>query len=519
MVLPALRTPPFTADLVFGRDGRGFFVQGLHGALRGAPDEEQPPPGEWGKQRHYLQRDRTSGQRVAATLYLRTHRQLVARATVSIVDSYSTGSAVLQWVLAPGKEPVFAAGPTGLRFERKGKVVVLRWDGGDPRYRVEVDAPGKQTNRVVTRPEVQLEPAPEGLHRIRIRRILPNGASSLPSSLTLAGTHRKTRRGVVEYPDRWYDQTGGLDLQKGAPGVESVDVVFYLYGVHAGGGAGVQKVGSGRERFDALAELPDTGYLPVYGRIDEHDVLAVRLADGRHAKLYLEPMRDNDVRDGMRVHFAFLTGGGRRFLPRPDNARFERRGNKLTLTWARASGIKSYRVECVEDPSLNRSTGQARLELDKLQVQRFYNFRLIAIDGRGEASDPAPLAAHTFGPEYRVGRVSLSASRMDGYRFQTDEVLPGGGAQADLQITNSAGGATALGFAAGTGAASTRGAPFGSFPPESTPFAKDLRTDDRQPRSQVFWVKSDDGGVACVRIRGVKYPLVHLDSVWRRGKR
>ena len=65
------------------------------------------------------------------------------------------------------------------------------------------------------------------------------------------------------------------------------------------------------------------------------------------------------------------------------------------------------------------------------------------------------------------------------------------------------------------------GESFGDFVPpvgDAARFRDEISTDDRNPDSQTFWVKTGDGGIAMVRIRKADHPRVVLDYVFQRGR-
>lgn len=506
--LPAAKVKPYVADLCFDRDGEGFFLLPADAAQAAAGDAERPEA-DWSKERRRLG-TRDSKPR---TFFVRTDRGSIARVTLSIVDPYSTASAVLQWAVAPPALPVFLPGPTGLRARWEDKTLLVSWQGDAPRWLIEVEANGQTQKSTSSTPTLRIDDLdPAGTCRVRVRGLYANSEVSLPSEVVQCGRTRPPIRKTTGYPDRWYQGAGGLSLSRGEVAGEDAEVVFYLYGVYVPGG-GVQHLGSGVDCWRASSTLPETGYLPSHGRLDADDVLAVHLPDGRYARLWLEPVEDGDLRQGMDVHFAFLPDGRRELLAAPANLRSERLGGAIVLQWDAVPGAGSYRVL---EPGKQRpvEVNVTRLELGGLQADSFQVVQVAAVVPSGEESDPVPFEVPVFGPGYRLGTFQLDAGGKGGFDFATG--APSAGAAADLRITNSAGGASSLQFTSAGGIASGKDVPFGSFAAaDRLSFGDRLDTDDRRRGDDLLFVRTAEGGIASVRITGRSYPNVEFRYVYR----
>ncbi|MFT7535899.1 MAG: hypothetical protein ACI85K_001852 [Hyphomicrobiaceae bacterium] len=288
------------ADMQFGRDGIGFYLDPLGGGMVAMPNETSPSQDDWSHDRIRV------GSRGDArvTAFLKTSHG-VARVSLAIVNPYSVASASVQWVVVPPTDPVFLAPPTDLRARWQGKEgersLRVSWSGDQSRYMIEVRTGEQLRKEMVSAESITLgDLDPKGVHRITVRG-LKYGAISLPGTVTQHGPRKRVERNVLEYADSWYDATGGLSLSAGATATDQAEVVCYLYGVYVPGG-GVQKIGQGRATFEGQSELPADGYLPSYGRLDESDVYAIKLADGRHGMVWLEAMDGGDLGSGMRAH-------------------------------------------------------------------------------------------------------------------------------------------------------------------------------------------------------------------------
>lgn len=507
--LPSRKIKPHAADLKFDRDGAGFYLL-PYVAAQPAKALAERPERDWSEERQGLGiRDEKPH-----TFFVRTDRGCVARVTIAIADPYSTASAVLRWAIAPPAMPVFLSGPNELRCEWQGQALAIDWSGDAPRWLIELEH-GEQVRKLsCDKPPLRIEELdPAGVYQLRVRGLYRGGEVSLPAEVVQFGSTRPATRGIVTYPDRWYDTSGGLLLSTGERANEAAEVVFYLYGVYVPGG-GVQRLGKGADCFRMASALPETGYLPSYGRLDDQDVLAVRLADGRFGCLWLEPTKASDVRSGMQVHFTFLADGRRHLLPTPSNPRSELTAGGVKLQWDAVPGASSYRVL---PPGAAKPTEVKDTEilLAGLPAESFQTVQLTSVAVTGDESEPLPFEVSVFGPGYRLGSFQLDASGKQGFDFATDAPAAAGAA-ADLRITNSAGGASSLTFASATGIAAGKDLTFGAFTAAGPlDFGPSLSTDDRNPGADLMFVKTAEGGLASIRIKKRNYPVSEFTYVYR----
>ena len=495
LVLPKRVFAAAEADLVFDRDGSGFYLDFPGGAVTTQASETVAPPLD-----AFVRERQRLDFRAALSWFVRTDQQSVARVTLHVVNPYSTSSAVLTWVITPPRAAEFWPGPEQLTATWRGDALLLRWKGEEARFLVRFEVGDREGALTVHSPEVEI-PDARGARscRVEVRGLRARGVVTLPASLVRFGADQPARRGEVAFPDRWYDATGGLSLRRGEVATDDADVVFYLYGVYAPGG-GVQKVGAGDDAFRALAALPVAGYLPSYGRLDAWDVLAVRIADGRLAKLILVPNDGSDLRSGMRVRSVFLPDGRDRCLPAPERGTFARGAEGVQLTWAPVEGAVRYRIETGGRPA--RETTETRLVLVELAPDRLHRVAVVAIDALGGESDRCHIDAHTFGEGYRVGTFRLPGDGSEGWCFATATAVAAGEAELDAVVCNRAGNAS---FALETphGSARAGGLAFGEFPAvgDPRPFGARYDADARERTREVFLLRTSGGALASVRIR------------------
>ncbi|HEX5051719.1 MAG TPA: hypothetical protein VFZ65_08110 [Planctomycetota bacterium] len=505
LVLPQPAYRGFRADLRFGRDGAGFYLEPLFGGSRAAPGDTAPPA--------TLAPERVRiGRSDAGSLivFARTDRGM-ARVELMVADPYSTASASLRWVVVPPKGAVFLPAPSDLEATWVDGKLQVAWHGDEPRWLVEVIT-GDEVRKVTCgEPRVAIEGLDaKGHHRLRVRGLTANNEVTMPAEVVQWGPRQVPQHGLVEFPDRWYNASGGLRLSSGERADADAEVVFYLYGVHVPGG-GVRKVGVGERVFTELCVLPAGPLPPVYGRLDDNDVLVVQLADGRYGKLWLEPAR-GDLRDGMRVHFVFLPDGRRTLLAPPQQITSERTPAGPRLSWAPDPAAVSYRVAGPGLPAALDCT-EPNVVLATLAAEHVHELEVVAVAADGERSLPAHALVSTHTAPVRIGRGSVQAQN-GGFVFATGAAAARGAA-CDLALVGGAGGAAVLHFAA-TGIAAAGAFAFGEFPPGDTlTFRTDWHSDSGTPGADTFYVQTADGGLASVRIIKRAWPEPEFEYVWR----
>jgi hypothetical protein len=505
LILPGREYRSFKADLRFDRDGAGFYLEPLLGGLAARPADREPAD-DWATGRIRIDRHGS----VPTVMFVRTDRG-VARVELLVADPYSTASAMLRWVVVPPTQPVFLPPPQDLEAGWVEQGLAVTWRGECSRWLVEVQSDGKVRKETTGAPRILLDKLDRGgLHRIRVRG-LSDGNVSMPADVVQYGKRRPPERGVLQYGDQWYDRTGGMRLSTGSIATEDAEVVFYLYGVSVPGG-GVLKMGSGSESYAALSELPSGSYPPIYGRIDDNDVLAVQLPDGRFGKLWLEPAQE-DVRSGMRVHFTFLADGRRRLLARPSAIVAAASGTAVQLRWQGSPEAVSYRVSLGTTAPVTVQKTEAVLQ--DLKANQVIHGDIVAIDGDGGESDAAGVDVVTYPPEagVRHGRCTLEAQR-GGYVFASDSKAAEA-KDSDFALVGGAGGSAHLRFNARGGAAAGGQFAFGEFPDAKLlSFDPDVASDVDKADTDRFYVRTADGGMASVRIVERGWPRTVLEYVW-----
>jgi hypothetical protein len=506
--------PPYArqvtqVDLRLDRDGAGHFIEPLRGGIEASPNDVEPVSDDWKPVRI-----RAARQGGTVTFFARTDRG-VARVSWFVCDAFSTGSYVLRWVVVPPKNPVFLSPPSDLAAEWDGGSLVVTWKGEHSRWLVEVDSDGQVHKHTTEQPRIALAGlAPAGRHRIRVRGSTATDVG-LPADVVQHGPRQAARRGTVEFPGRWYDQHGGLRLSLGDADVEQAEVVFYLYGVYVPGG-GVRKVGTGEKAFRELVSLPDGEYPPVHGRLDSGDVLAVRIGDGRHARIWLEPSQGDDLREGMRAHFAFLPDGRRHLQTPPIRPTATSNGTAVEVRWEKPPGAGRFRLTIPGRPPIETPSDTARVE--GLPPKKVLEIEIVGIATNGEESDPSRVTAHTYGAEARLGTAVLKA-RAGGFDFVGGRAAADG-ERCDLALIGGAGGAQMLRFRAEGGIAPAAGSEFGDFSSDRPEAAgKELSSDVRQAGSEHFFVHTVGGGRASVRIVTRGWPETTIEYLWLPGKK
>lgn len=509
IVLPAKHWQKLVADVQFGRDGLGLYLAPLAGGVHAAAGSREPPE-ELPTERLRIDMH----QRGALVAFVRTDHG-VARVECYVTDLYTNAAAVLRWIVVPPKDPVFLPAPTALAAEWHNGVLHVQWTGEQARWLVEVETGDVVRKETCTAPGIDLAGLdPKARHRVLVRGLGATNEVSLPASLVQNGPRQPPTVGHVDFGDSWFRRSGGLSVTRGESADEDAEVAFYLYGVFVPGG-GVACVGKGQRDFAALHELPAGPFPPVYGRLDNGDVLAIVLADGRCAKLWLDPLDGKDVRSGMRVHYVFLGDGRRTLLAPPADVQVERTAAGPRLSWQAPRGAVRYRITVGDRPPLE--TAELALVVADLPANRMLQAEVEAIGGDGEVSGAAVATLLTYGADVKHGRAKLDVMG-GGFDFAAEAVVSQAdvqaGRRADVVIVSFAGGASSLAF--GSDVAPGAKFAFGDLPEErELAFAKRIDTDDRQPDSERFYVRTADGGLASVRIVGRAFPLATVEYVWR----
>ncbi len=521
VILPRARVGDLVADLRCGRDGGGLFVEGLRRGLQLAEFGLVSPKADgWQQERFRIRR-----QAKLEPFFAVTDRG-VARVNVTVLDHYSAAPLALDWVIAPAAVAHFAPAPVDLTRRLDGDELTLAWSDAATSWIVDVHGKDSETGAPTVARHVVAEPkfalpglGPEQSRRVLVRGITGFGesgdgptapATSLPAEFIVHGAPRPARRAVTEFHSGFYDRIGGLRLTGERPEpATAAEVVFFLYGVHVPGG-GVARIGAGEHDYRRISKLPELPMPPVYDRLDANTVLAVELADGRCAKLWLEPIADDDLRAGMRVHSTFLADGRRAMQAPPRQVTAEMEDGVITVSWQPAPGAVEYRAEASGMNPVNVRTTSARWPA---LADRLIDVRVVARSAIGEVSEPATTRVHTFGDGVQLRRATLTVGT--GIAFATGLAL-GRGRGADLTLIGGAGGSQVLNFRSTGSIHDADDRAFDDLSVLGEPEGGQRWSSDARRRgADRFYVHTENGGCASVRIVERGWPKTIIEYLYR----
>ncbi|MHC4958874.1 MAG: HEAT repeat domain-containing protein [Planctomycetota bacterium] len=469
------------ADFRLLRRGKDFALVQLGGD--GQPLMFQWHPGLEAKQRNIV---KTSGGRFARL-----------RAIPS--NSYAFGALSVECELNLALTREFPDGAKYMDATWKEGAFTVTWSGPGGRYIVRS---GPVTANVSGTTAVLKGLAPGKLHRIDVVRIAESGLHTAPTVATFAAGPRRVVRKKIALPGQWFKGGGGIDLRRLETDDAGADVTFYLYGVYAPGG--VQKMGSGEKDFRTRNLLPIGSYKPFHHRLDHDDVYAIRLRDGRYAKVWIRHDGNGRIVNGMIADCVLLAGGGHRLRTMVTGLRWERRKGKIHLRWNPAEA-DHYVVRLGSGKQLWKGTAQECTLT--LAPNAFHEIEVAAVSGKkGGESVPAKARAHTYPSRFRVGTFTLQSGKS--YSFTRNVI------DARFVELKLAGTGRLLMLQAPHGIVTHRrfGDVRGPWPAGAT--ATQLNTDSRRPATQTFRVKSSEGGIASVRIKGRKRSQVVFEYVY-----
>ncbi|MCR9245933.1 MAG: hypothetical protein NXI31_12945 [bacterium] len=518
-ILPGPRLGPLVADVRFDRDGKGLYLEPLHGAQSRGRHDVTPDADTWSTDRIRCQRN---GHPPAT--FVRTD-QGVARLDATILHHYSVSTVSLRWLVtaaAAADAARFDLPPMAFERAWDGQQLTLTWLDDATQWQIEIthtatgaapaeateENPPEVTREVIDEPRLVLaELADDRAYRVRVWG-LRDGIASVPGQTVIHGRPRAAVRGHTDFDGRWFER-GGLRLTPAAAAVDGdADIVFFLYGIYVPGG-GVVKLGSGEAAYLRGSRLPNGPHPCVHSRLERDDVLAVQLRDGRWAKIWLQAQDGRDLRNGMRVQHTFLGDGRQSMQQRPTAVSAKVEDGVVTVSWPAVPGAMRYLVEADGRPPV--TTTRTTLRWPALP-DRLFEVRLYAESALGERSTPARARAHTYGGGARLGTAVLVAMS-DGIEFASGKV--GRNPPWDLAITGGAGGSSSLSFrAAGTiEPAGKRGfADFSDLDPDNGRARWD--SDDRQQGCNRLYVHTPDGGCASVLILERGWPNTKIEYLW-----
>ena len=397
----------------------------------------------------------------------------------------------------------FGARPGGLKGRFTGESAQLSWAGdATARYRVMWErADGKRTaaSQEVAGTSAEIKGLDAGhVYRIRVARLAKNGEGE-PAAISLLAAVAGVERRVVTF-QRPSGHEYRINLREGTID-EDADWIPYFWGMKTPAGGGIRFLGTGEAAFAAATELPEGGYAPRFDRFDDDWVYAIRLRDGRFAKVWVRPT--HDVRDSLTLEIVLLKGGGRTILAGPRDVKATWDGKKVKLSWKAVAEKAEYIVSRIEEGGRVVVAKCAAPSVDiAAEANAFLAYSVTAvIDGmETDASDRVEVT--TFPSEFKIGRFRIA---VHGESFHFDRMEAAKDEEGDLVITSSAGGASSLEIKGRHGIASGVPGGFGLLAGDSRA-AKDgmkageIETDDRRPATMSFALATSEGGFAHLRI-------------------
>ncbi|GEM_PF-4205499 len=405
---------------------------------------------------------------------------------------------------------------------RDGGIDVTWAQDARARHVVRWRADGSALSEVtVEQNEARITPVQGGAcYQIEVCGLSEDGAG-VPSCTSVLAADAGVRRGRIEAPNTRHHGYS-VSFRKGCLDDVDPDWVPFFWGMRVPPGGGILKLGEGQEAFDEARALPMRGYLPVFDRFDEGDVLAIRLADGRYVKVLIRP-ETGDVREKAVFDYVFLERGGNVEPAGPTGLVGRVEGGHVVLSWEACAAAATYEVkEC--DGATERvisSVRETTFVVAESRSNRWYEFVVEAKDRHGAGMGACRAKVSTFLPWWTLGKVDLGWSEQNGFDFARGTDCHESG---DFWITSSAGGMSSLRLASRTGICN-RGLPDLEGKRErevleeldKLEWSDEIETDDRESSSERFAVKTSEGTYAIVRIgaeakhgRGRTFEYIHL---------
>ncbi|MBI3097380.1 MAG: hypothetical protein HYY93_03910 [Planctomycetes bacterium] len=401
---------------------------------------------------------------------------------------------IARW--AEGKARVSWGHPAGTRFR-------LDWESaGGAGGGVEVEG----------RDHVLKDPPREQVCRITVRPLLAEGAGE-PDTVAVFTGSAGVWRGQIAGKDPLAGYS--VNIREGSLDEKDPDWVAYFWGMRVPPGGGLLRVGEGEKVFEELEEFPRSGYASFYPRFDAGDVFALRLRDGRYAKAFIRP-EVGDTRDSISIDYVFLAGGGRRVPPGPDHltARYDEGRRQIVARWDPVPDARMYDVSLADEdgsPKGGARLGETTWSFGAVRLNTTCVVSVCAFDENGEPAGLSRVTVRTYPPSWIIGSFVLDWHTRKGYDFSGGAAREDDG---DFLITNSAGGMSSLSIEARSGITNHEIPHLAGKSEESVrralerlTYGGEIDTDDRQPSSERFAVKLQDGSFAVVRIgREVEAP-------------
>jgi len=430
-----------------------------------------------------------------------------------------------------------SAGPAALDIRahcRQGKGVVTWRDAGKGSWRVEWFRNGVKRHDgsvTVDGPRAELDGLEEGkIYRVVVTPVGEGIADGEPRSVPLLAAEQGLRKFRFESNLEGGAQGIAVDLSEGREGSARPDCTFDYTFVRAPEGGGVQWLGDEKADFTGNKELPEFGYRSRVMISQKGGVFAVRMRDGRFAKVWFD--WDRQSRERMRiieVHGLVLLGGGRGSNPPPEGFTGTFKDGGVQLNWRRVKDAARYVIASRDGDGDEAELGETETLAfvdQKALPLRSVEYSLCWIDADGVRSAPAIAVVETWPPEYARG--SATIRWIDGsFDFRTfkatDRMGRNNAVESDFRFDRMGAGREGIPLVCDAGIAKEIPGEFGRFDwKEAARFKRDgpettIYIPHHLEKPVVLRLLTRDGGYAHVRFErmdgfDLKMSWVHLTA-------
>ncbi len=321
----------------------------------------------------------------------------------------------VDFAIAPGEAPAMPPARS-LHARYSGGRGIATWNAdGKQKWRVTWFRSGVEKadgTSEVTEGRAEIEGLAEGkVYRIEVRPLMDSGDEGEPRVVPLLAGSNGPLNFRFEYNMEDRAQLGvGLDLRKGGVATGDADCTFDWSSVRAADGGGVQWLGEARANFDDTRPLPEFGYRSQVMVSEKGGVFAVRMRDGRYAKIWIDWDRRSRERDRIaEIHGLVLAGGGLRFLPPPSELRGTFAGGRVKLSWRGVTDASGYAVTRKDGVVVEElgSVREGAFEDAKPPMFGSPEYGVCWIDADGVRSAPASIRVDTWPKEYARGTAKI----------------------------------------------------------------------------------------------------------------
>lgn len=351
----------------------------------------------------------------------------------------------VDFVIAPVDVPAVPPARS-LHARFSGGRGIVTWNtAGDDRWRVSWFRAGVETadgSLEVAAGRAEIENLAEGkVYRVEVRPLLESGAEGEPRVVPLfAGATGLLSFHFETNLEDTVQRGLGLDLRKGGVAAGDADCTFDWSSVRSAEGGGVQWLGDARADFEDTRPLPEFGYRSRVMTSEKGGVFAVRLRDGRYAKVWVDWDRRSRERGRIaEIHGLVLAGGGLRFLSPPSEIRGSFADGRVKLSWRGVTDASGYAV--------TRKVGGVLEELGSVREGAFEDakppmfgspeYGVCWIDADGVRSAPGSVSVDTWPKEYTRGstQIDWTGGTFDFRTFRASGTFGGNPtAEADLRF-------------------------------------------------------------------------------------